>query len=70
MECMLFSFENRAHALGGVTDEHLQLNRVCCFPTQAVFPEGFPFHQFNNDTATERFSVNNINTIKWHMSKV
>jgi len=44
-----------AHALGGVigvasfitTDEQLQLNRGWCFLVQAMLPEGFPFHQFN-----------------------
>ena len=47
---------NSAHALWGVsgvasfitTDEQLQLNRGCSLPMQAMFPEGFPFHQFND----------------------
>jgi len=29
------------------TDEQLQQHRGCCFLVQAMFPEGFPFHQFN-----------------------
>jgi len=44
-----------AHAQGGVSgvalfitaDEQLQLNPGCCFLVQVMFPEGFPFHQFN-----------------------
>ena len=28
------------------TDEQLQLNRGCRFLVQAMFHEGFPFHQF------------------------
>ena len=54
---MLFTFENgvplmRRRGVSGVasfitTDEQLQLNRGCCFLAQALFPEGFPFHQFN-----------------------
>jgi len=43
-----------AHALGGVNgvalfitaDEQFQLNWGFCFIVQALFPEGFPFHQF------------------------
>ena len=30
------------------TDEQLRFNRGCCFLVQAMLPEGFPFHQFNN----------------------
>jgi len=52
----MFTFENRAHALGGVsgvasfitTDKQLQQNRGCYFPMQALLHEGFPFSMFNS----------------------
>ena len=57
--CNHRAFNKYAHALGGVTgvasfittDEQLQSNRGCCFLVQAMLPEGFPFHQFNDSNS-------------------
>jgi len=47
------------------TDEQLEYNQSYYFPTQAMLPEDFPFHQFNKTANVEL-----IVSVIWHVDNI